>query len=133
LKGPKFESLPLAVLINQGSASAAEIVAGAIKDANRGTLIGETTFGTGTVLQQFRLSDSSAILLAVQEWLTPAGYSFWHKGIQPDIAVSLPDETLILTPEKIKTMTATELAETHDLQLLRAIKVLQAKGGGKEN
>ena len=76
-------NIPLVVLINGGSASDSEIVAGALRDAHRATLIGETTFGTGTVLSEFELSDGSSLMLAVQEWLTPDKRSFWHKGIEP--------------------------------------------------
>ena len=72
--------MPLVVLINGGTASASEIVAGAIQDAHRAPLIGEKTFGTGTVLAQFPLPDGSALLLATEEWLTPAGRTIWHKG-----------------------------------------------------
>ena len=82
----------MAVLINGGSASDSEIVAGALHDTRRAVLIGETTYGTGTVLSEFPLADGSALLLAVEEWLTPDQHSFWHKGIAPDIRVTLPPE-----------------------------------------
>jgi carboxyl-terminal processing protease len=81
--------LPLVVLINQGTASAAEIVAGALQDAHRAVLVGEKTFGTGTVLKSFPLSDGSALMLAIEEWLTPNGRVIWHQGITPDVVVSL--------------------------------------------
>lgn len=115
---------PMAVLINRGSASGAEIVAGALKDAHRGDLIGETTFGTGTVLKEFPLFDGSALLLAVQEWLTPDGDSFWHKGIKPEIAVALPPDTNPVFPEAERGMTAKELRDSGDKQLLRAEALL---------
>ena len=63
----------LVVLVNENSASAAEIVSGSLQDNGRAVIIGQQTFGTGTVLQQFPLSDGSAILLGTQEWLTPKG------------------------------------------------------------
>jgi carboxyl-terminal processing protease len=115
---------PLVVLINQGTASAAEIVAGALQDANRGTLIGETTFGTGTVLNAFPLSDGSEILLATEEWLTPSGRVIWHKGITPDVAASLPNNVTPFVPEAGKGMTATQLQSSQDTQLLQAIQQL---------
>jgi carboxyl-terminal processing protease len=120
---------PLVVLINQGTASAAEIVAGALQDANRGTLIGETTFGTGTVLNAFPLSDGSEILLATEEWLTPSGRVIWHKGITPDVAASLPNNVTPFVPEAGKGMTATQLQSSQDTQLLQAIQ--QLSNGGK--
>jgi carboxyl-terminal processing protease len=116
--------VPLAVLVNQGSASAAEIVAGALRDTDRAPLIGETTFGTGTVLQQFMLSDGSALLLAVGEWLTPKGQSFWHKGITPQYAVTLPAEINPLVPSEENGMTPEQLSASDDRQLLTALRLL---------
>ena len=96
--GGAATQMPLVVLVNGGSASASEIVAGALQDAHRATVIGETTFGTGTVLSQFPLSDGSALMLAIQEWLTPAGRVIWHKGIVPDKAITLEAAATLLTP-----------------------------------
>ena len=117
-------AIPMVVLINGGTASAPEIVAGALRDAHRATLVGEKTFGTGTVLSPFPLSDGSAVLLAVEEWLTPAGQVIWHKGISPDIPVLLPPEVRPLFPEAEKKMTAVGLRESKDEQLLRALDLL---------
>ena len=118
-------NMPMAVLINNGSASASEIVAGALGDAHRAQLIGETTFGTGTVLKEFPLPGGSAILLAVEEWLTPSGQSFWHKGISPQIEVALPPDVFPLVPANMRDMTAAELQTSKDDQLLRAIQSLE--------
>ncbi|HEX3625245.1 MAG TPA: S41 family peptidase [Verrucomicrobiae bacterium] len=115
-------NIPMTVLINRGSASAAEIVAGALRDARRAKLIGETTFGTGTVLNEFPLSGGAAMLLAVDEWLTPDGKSFWHKGIEPDIEIGLPPGVLPLLPAAMAGMTPEELQSTDDQQLLRALE-----------
>lgn len=116
--------IPMIVLINQGSASASEIVAGAIQDAGRARLVGETTFGTGTVLNQFTLSDGSALLLATEEWLTPSGRVIWHKGIQPDVAVTLPDKVNPLNPIAEETMTGPDVVQSKDTQLLKAVELL---------
>jgi carboxyl-terminal processing protease len=116
--------IPLAVLINGGTASASEIVAGALKDALRATLVGETTFGTGTVLSQFPLSDGSALLLAVKEWLTPNGSTIWHTGIAPNIVVPLPPGVVPSVPETERGMTLAALKATQDEQLLRAFSLL---------
>jgi carboxyl-terminal processing protease len=118
-------NLPIVILINQGTASAAEIVAGALRDGNRAQLVGEASFGTGTVLQQFRLSDGSALLLAVEEWLTPKGESFWHKGIEPEQVVALPPEVTPLLPAGEKEMTSAQFHASPDLQLLKAVTVLE--------
>ena len=123
-KGGLAIDIPLVALINQGSASAAEIVAGALKDANRALLVGQTTFGTGTVLGQFQLSDGSEVLLAIEEWLTPKGHSFWHKGISPEVAVELPDEATPLFPEQESGMTTQQFESSPDRQLHRALDLL---------
>jgi len=119
-------NIPMAVLINGGSASAAEIVAGALGSAHRAELIGDTnTFGTGTVLNEFPLPGGSAMLLAIEEWLTPDGQSFWHKGISPDIKVEMPADAEILVPVNIKGMSPEELQSSEDKPLLRAIDWVQ--------
>lgn len=125
--GVKKSDLPLVVLINEGTASAAEIVAGALQDAKRATIVGQTTFGTGTVLKTIPLSDGSALQLAILEWLTPKGRTIWHKGIAPDITVTLPAGVSPLVPEAEKGMTGTQLMASKDRQLLRAIELVQGK------
>jgi carboxyl-terminal processing protease len=123
--GGEWTDIPLCLLIDQGTASSAEIFAGAIQDHERGKLIGMRTFGTGTVLQPYHLSDGSAVLLAVAEWLTPKGRHIWHEGITPDIAVTLPEEASILLPEVAGGLTAEELARSEDKQLLKAVQVMK--------
>ncbi|MFZ0532620.1 MAG: S41 family peptidase [Anaerolineales bacterium] len=117
-------NIPMVVLVNQGTGSAAEIVAGALQDAHRGTLIGETTFGTGTVLNGFKLSDGSELLLATEEWLTPNGRVIWHKGITPDVNVSLASSVVPFVPDAGHEMTATQLQSNQDEQLLKAVDEL---------
>jgi len=124
--------IPMVVLVNRGTASAAEIVAGALQDTHRATLVGETTFGTGTVLGEFRLSDGSALLLATQEWLTPSGRVIWHQGITPDVLVHLPADVVPLIPEAERTMKPAQLQASGDAQLLRAVKLLTSSRQRKE-
>jgi carboxyl-terminal processing protease len=119
---------PTVVLVNQGSASAAEIVTGALQDAHRATVTGETTFGTGTVLNGFPLSDGSQILLATEEWLTPGGHGIWHKGLTPDVPVSLASTVTPFVPEAGKGMTSAQLQSSPDVQLLKAINKLSNGG-----
>jgi len=119
--GGAATDLPLIVLINQGTASAAEITAGALQDAHRAKLVGETTFGTGTVLNEFGLTDGSALLLATEEWLTPDGRVIWHHGITPDVTIALSPTATPLTPEAEKEMTPAQWRDAHDEQLQRAL------------
>jgi carboxyl-terminal processing protease len=127
LPGGVATSIPLVVLINGGTASGAEIVAGALQDGRRAPLVGETTFGTGTVLQYFKLSDDSELLLAVKEWLTPLGRTIWHKGIVPDLAVVLPPEADMVTPGVLKGMTAAAFQASGDVQLRTGVETLMKK------
>jgi carboxyl-terminal processing protease len=119
------QEIPLCLLINQGTASSAEILAGALQDYERGKLIGERTFGTGTVLGQYNLSDGSALLLAIVQWLTPKEREIWHKGITPDITVKMPANVPILLPESGTKLSAKALADSKDTQLQKAIEVLK--------
>jgi len=80
---------------------AAEIVSGA-QDRGRAKVIGQATFGTGTALVGFSLTDGSEVVLGVSEWLTPSGKSIWHTGLTPDTVVNLATGVAPLLPEAIK-------------------------------
>jgi carboxyl-terminal processing protease len=116
--------LPLTILVNSGTASAAEVVAGALQANHRATVIGQPTVGTGTVLSTFRLKDGSAILLGTQEWLTPTGQLLKGKGLQPDVAVRLTSQSSVVTPAIGRNMSSDQLQTSGDSQLLSAIKYL---------
>ncbi len=88
----RLKDFPTVVLINEGSASGSEIVAGALKDYGLATLIGETTFGKGSVQTLFPLKDGSSIKLTVAEWLTPNENTIEGDGVEPDIEVELTVE-----------------------------------------
>jgi len=81
--------LPLVVLVNGGTASASEIVAGAIQDKGRGVLVGVNTYGKGSVQNVIPLSDGSSLHVTVAEWLTPDGRQIAGKGLQPDVSIDL--------------------------------------------
>lgn len=102
--------IPLVVLVNKGSASASEILAGAIQDQGRGILVGEETFGKGSVQQVHTLSDGSELYVTVAHWLTPGGDDINEQGILPDVVVTPTDE---------------QIEAEEDVQLERAIEVAQ--------
>jgi C-terminal peptidase prc len=83
--------IPLVVLIDEGSASASEVLAGAIRDQGRGILIGETTFGKGTVQSWQPLSNGGGVRITIARWLTPNDTWIDQTGLEPDITVSLPE------------------------------------------
>jgi carboxyl-terminal processing protease len=115
---------PLVVLVNEGSASSAEILAGALRDNGRAKVVGETTFGTGTVLEEQVLSDGSAILLGIAEWLTPNGDFIRGSGIEPDVEAVLEEEQEPRTPTETENLSKEEIFAEDD-QLERALEVLQ--------
>ena len=88
-KGDKINGKPLIVLINNGSASASEIVAGALQDQKRAVLLGETTYGKGSVQSIIPLKNKGAIRLTVSKYYLPSGKSISEVGIIPDIKLSL--------------------------------------------
>lgn len=111
--------LPLAVLVNGDSASASEVVAGAIKDYKKGVLIGTTTYGKGIVQSVIDLEDGSGLNITSARYFTPSGVCIHGKGIQPDIPVE-PDE-------KYKDYAPSRIPRADDKQLSKAIEVLLSK------
>jgi carboxyl-terminal processing protease len=125
--GPPTD-LPLVVLIDEGTASSAEIVSGALASAKRGDLVGATTFGTGTVLQTYELADHSAVRLAVERWLTPDGELIFGQGIKPTVALAMPATARALEPQEIAALTPAAVGTMEDAQMLKALDILRAAG-----
>jgi carboxyl-terminal processing protease len=116
--------VPLVVVVNNGSASSAEVFSGAIQDNGRGPIVGTQTFGTGTVLTSFELQDGSALLLGFAYWLTPNGRMIRENGIAPDVVVELPADVLPITPDRAAGLSVAEIAE-RDPQLGAAFEILR--------
>ena len=109
LNDGKLSEIPLVVLVNDGSASASEIMAGAIQDYKRGLVIGEKTYGKGSVQEVIYLEDGSSLRMTIAHWLTPNGRSIQEVGI---------------TPDRIVELTSEDAAADKDTQLDEAIKYL---------
>ena len=125
VRGPAVAGdIPLVVLVDYGTASAAEIVAAALRDNGRATIIGERTFGTGTILQTYTLSDGSALRLGTLEWLTPSGDSVFGIGLEPDEIVTVEPGAAALQPSDLVGMTASDVGASGDRPLQRALDLL---------
>lgn len=133
-KEAKFAYLPLVILVNKGSASGSEVVAGCIKDWGRGIILGEKTFGKASVQTILPLSDGSGLKLTTAKYYTPQGICIHEIGIEPDIKVEVPPEEAIkiaaqmeeiygLTQQQAKEK---ELEKIVDKQLERAKEILIA-------
>jgi carboxyl-terminal processing protease len=127
LPGGLATNVPLVILVDNNTASAAEITAGAISQLRPDVhLVGETTFGTGTILSTFLLSDGSALVLGTDEWLLPNGESTYHHGIVPDQKVALPSNVVAVSPlvAREESLSLAQIKASGDTQLLRAIQDL---------
>ena len=113
------DKIPLVVLVNQGSASASEIFAGAIQDTGRGVIVGAKTFGKGSVQTVIPLNDGSALIMTTAKYLTPKNRSLSKVGVMPDVVIKMPMKDFH------KTGTA------NDVQLNKAKQVLQDLIAGK--
>lgn len=87
LRNGQLQDIPIVVLINKGSASASEILAGALRDNNRATLVGETSFGKGSVQEALDLQSGAGLHVTVAKWILPNGVWINGKGIAPDVKV----------------------------------------------
>ena len=118
-----YSQMPMVVMVNQGSASASEIVAGALQDWGRATIVGTQTFGKGSVQTIIPLSDGSGLRLTTAKYFTPKGRSIHGKGITPDVVVEVPKEP---TPKDRPLPSADPLEDMKkDVQLQKAIEVIK--------
>ncbi|MFS8859351.1 S41 family peptidase [Synechococcus sp. H60.3] len=112
--GEVLTAAPLVVLVNQGSASASEVLAGALQDSGRAQLVGTRTFGKGLIQSLLELADGSGLAVTTAKYLTPNGHDIHRQGIQPDVMVA----------EGPLPLTAETLGGPEDGQLQRALEVL---------
>ena len=117
--------IPMVALVNQGSASAAEILAGALQDNNRAKLVGQVTLGTGTVLEPFTLSDGSLLRLGVTNWLTPKLSLIKNQGIKPDVKIEQKASIKLVDGTQLQTMTRDQLLAQDDRQFNSALLLLR--------
>lgn len=109
--------IPLAVLIDEGSASASEIVASSIQDHKAGTIVGEKSFGKGVVQILKELSDGTGFKLTISEYFSPDGNTINKKGVKPDVEIKNPENIEKIGPSNIK----------EDLQLQKGLDILKSK------
>jgi len=114
----QYVDLPLVVLVNGGSASASEVLAGAVQDTGRGSLVGQQTFGKGIVQNIYELSDGTAIRLTIAKYFTPNGLSIHGVGLSPDFVVEMDDAD---------TRRLGEMPHEEDVQLQIALRMVQRK------
>ena len=128
--GKERPHFPMAVLVNEGSASGAEIVAGALKDLRRAILVGETTFGKGSVQNVLQLPDGSALRITTAKYYTPSKQVIHGNGVTPNIRVPITGEQarLLFTMRNIESMNPQDeknAIKSRDPQMLRAIDALK--------
>ena len=111
--GPALTDDPLVILVNQGTASASEILAGALQDNHRATLVGETTFGKGLIQSLFELSDGSGLAVTIAKYETPSHRDINKLGIKPDVVISQ------------ESITRTQIATEADLQYQAAVELIK--------
>jgi carboxyl-terminal processing protease len=118
--GSAITDKPLVVLIDQGSASASEILSGSLQDNSRAELVGQKTFGKGLVQAVRGLSDGSGLTVTIAKYLTPKGTDIHKNGIEPDVSS-------VMTEEQLKNFTLEKLGSTQDSQYIDAQKLLLKK------
>jgi len=122
----RAQDIPLVVLVDENSASSAEIVASALRDHGRAEVIGVRTFGTGTVVSSFDLDDGSIAAIGTAIWTSPAGESARNDGIEPSIVVEMPADGGLLEFDNGDRMSERDIELVGDAQLDAALELLMS-------
>ena len=124
--GSALTQRPVVVLVNEGSASASEILSGALQDNDRAKLVGQKTFGKGLVQSVRGLADGSGLTVTIAKYLTPKGTDIHKNGIQPDVSVKMTEaEIKALSLEDLGTKKDSQYRQA-ELTLLQALKASNA-------
>jgi carboxyl-terminal processing protease len=125
----KVTDLPVVVLVNRGTSGPAELVAAAIQDNQRGDVLGDKTFGEGSVQKLIEVPDGSALILSVAKYYTPNGKIIQDTGITPNIQVASNDDLVVVSDDEDNTTSEApqKPQQKDDEQLKRAIEVLKTK------
>jgi carboxyl-terminal processing protease len=123
----KITDLPVVVLVNRGTAGPAEIVAAAILEDGRGDVVGDKTFGDGSVQKLIEVPDGSALILSVAKYYTPKGKTIQDTGITPNVQVASSDDLAAVLPDDDDSNEPPKTQPKEDDQLHRALEVLKAK------
>ena len=130
LGNPLAPDLPLVLLVDDQTASSAEILTGALQDAGRARIVGVKTYGTGTVVNTYPLADGGALTIGTERWLTPNGRAIWREGLVPDEVVELPSGATLVVPDDFATLGSGGLAASGDAQLNAALTALDREKVG---
>jgi carboxyl-terminal processing protease len=125
----KITDLPVAVLVNHGTAGAAELVAAALEENGRGDVVGDKTFGEGSVQKLIEVPDGSALILSIAKYYTPNGKIIQDTGIAPNVLVASSDDAVVISDDDDSTATPEpqKPQQKEDEQLRKAIEVLKAR------
>ena len=132
LGNPAAPDLPLVLLVDDQTASSAEILTGSLQDSGRARVVGTKTYGTGTVVNTFPLKDGGALTIGTERWLTPNGHAIWREGLVPDEVVALPRGATLVVPDDFANLGSGGIAGGDDTQLKAGLAALDREKAGMQ-